>query len=81
MPLRFPLHLVGDEGAHAKRGKVRGRCRLADASGRVFGSYPLTLPLLRNGPLPLPQGERRFYGASPPPNAPYSGADRATDRQ
>ena len=43
-------------------GRVRG---LADQIEIVaYGDLPLTLPLLRNGPLPLPQGERRQIGAA-----------------
>ena len=45
-----PLLLREREGAAAGCGRVRA-CL-------IFALHPLTLPLLRNGPLPLPQGER-----------------------
>ena len=31
-----------------------------EGEGAAVPLSPLTLPLLRNGPLPLPQGEREF---------------------
>jgi hypothetical protein len=59
---RNPSPLVGEGGA--KR-RMRGVCGPSPQSGSQRDPHapvalllPLTLPLLRNGPLPLPQGER-----------------------
>ena len=54
-----PSPLVGEEGAHpASDGKVRGNS--PRRNDRHLAASPLTLPMLRMGPLPLPQGEREF---------------------
>src|SRR5262249_26971740 len=58
--LLFPLPLREREGAR-EAGGGGGLPPLARVHGKLLcGENPLTLPLLRNGPLPLPQGERGF---------------------
>jgi hypothetical protein len=54
------LSPAGRGGARrASDGKVKGRFPHARRSPELALSIrPLTLPLLRNGPLPLPAGER-----------------------
>jgi hypothetical protein len=57
--LSLPSPLAGEEGAHrASDGKVRGDSPYRDV--RRMATSPLTLPVLRMGPFPLPQGEREI---------------------
>jgi len=51
----LPLSLREREGPIAKRW---------EGEGQTFDDFPLTLPLLRSGPLPLPWGEAQ-EGANP----------------
>jgi len=44
----LPLSLREREGPNAKRW---------EGEGQTSDNFPLTFPLLRSGPLPLPQGE------------------------
>jgi hypothetical protein len=49
----FPLSPRG-RGRDPRSGRVRGLAQ----NDVPYGTSPLTFPLLRNGPLPLPRGER-----------------------
>src|SRR6185312_273475 len=70
---RFPSPLAGEGGARAEGAGGRGGCRRPHpslvhhfAKSTHASDSPLTFPSLRDGPLPLPQGERRMQRRNDP---------------
>ena len=63
---QFALAMEGDGFGESAFGGGGGHWPIVAIHGGDFLLFPLTLPALRAGPLPLPQGERGIFTLSPP---------------
>ncbi len=68
-PFDFPVKLLSAAKRGRGRGPLRGNGKVRGESMRHgnlnVGPHPLTLPTLRVGPLPLPQGGEGLYKPTP----------------